>query len=91
MEQVLADYVVWITDLKKSPAKIVKNLWNEAVAILNHNAVEAYIVWKEKYEKMMEKIEDLMDLIDAEYESKTADEFYKAEIKDWKITFIKED
>lgn len=87
MQAILADYTVWITDLKKSPSKIIKNLWDEAVAILNHNAVEAYMVSRDKYEKMKEKIEDLMDLIEADVESRTHWKTFKADFdKNWILT-----
>jgi antitoxin StbD len=58
MQQILSNYSASISELKKSPAQIIKNANNEAVAILNHNVPSAYLVPRELYEKMMDIIDD---------------------------------
>jgi antitoxin StbD len=37
MENILANYSVSISELKKSPSAILNDAGNEAVAVLNHN------------------------------------------------------
>ena len=58
MQQILANYTASISELKKSPAQLIKNANNEAIAILNHNVPSAYLVPKELYEKMIDIIDD---------------------------------
>ena len=60
MQQILSNYSASISELKKSPAQIIKNAnnENEAVAILNHNVPSAYLVPRELYEKMIDIIDD---------------------------------
>ena len=58
MQPILSNYTVSITELKKSPTQILKQAGNEAVAILNHNIVSAYLVPSELYEKMIDIIDD---------------------------------
>ncbi len=58
MTQILANYTVSISELKKSPSSIIEEAGNEAVAILNHNKPSAYLVPSALYEKMMEIIDD---------------------------------
>jgi len=57
MEMLLANYTTTISELKKSPSKIIKEA-SEPVAILNHNKPTAYIIPSKTYEKMLELIED---------------------------------
>jgi len=58
MQQILSNYSASISELKKSPAQIIKNANNEAIAILNHNVPSAYLVPRELYEKMIDIIDD---------------------------------
>jgi len=58
MQQILANYSASISELKKSPAQLLKNSNNETIAILNHNVPSAYLVPKEVYEKMVDIIDD---------------------------------
>ena len=58
MQPILSNYTASITELKKSPTQLLKDAGNEAVAILNHNVVSAYMVPSELYEKMMDIIDD---------------------------------
>lgn len=66
MQPVLARYTASITELKKSPTKIIEQAGNEAVAILNHNVTSAYLVPNDLYEK-------LIDIIDEYHLSKEVD------------------
>lgn len=67
MQPILAKYTASITELKKSPTKLLKDAGDEAVAILNHNVASAYLVPSSLYEKMM-------DVMDDYYLSKIVDE-----------------
>lgn len=58
METILANYTASITELKKSPTELLKNAGDEAIAILNHNTISAYLVPSQTYEKLMEIVED---------------------------------
>ena len=58
MNAVLSNYTASITELKKSPTKLLEEAGNETIAILNHNVPSAYLVPREKYERMIEIIED---------------------------------
>jgi len=58
MQAILANYAVSITELKKSPMRVLEKAGNEAVAILNHNVASAYLVPSELYEKMMDVMDD---------------------------------
>lgn len=60
MQTILSNYTASITELKKSPTKILKNAGDEAVAILNHNVPSAYLVPSQTYEKLMEMLDDYM-------------------------------
>lgn len=58
MTQILSDYTVSISELKKSPSSVIEEAGGEAVAILNHNKPSAYLVPSDLYEKMMDIIDD---------------------------------
>ena len=58
MDTILSNYSASITELKKSPSKILEEAGEEVVAILNHNKPSAYLVPSKQYEKMMEILED---------------------------------
>jgi antitoxin StbD len=59
MEQIYANYTASITELKKSPTKLLEMAGNEPIAILNHNKPSAYMVPSEMFEKMMELLDDM--------------------------------
>lgn len=44
MEYLLTKRTVTITELKASPAAVLREANGQAVAVLNHNRVEAYLV-----------------------------------------------
>jgi antitoxin StbD len=58
MNTILSNYTASITELKKSPTKILEDADNEVVAILNHNKPSAYLVPSDYYEKIMEIVDD---------------------------------
>ena len=59
MQRMEAPIAVSVSDLKKSPTAIMARAEGEAVAVLNHNRVMAYMVPAEAYEAMMERLDDL--------------------------------
>lgn len=61
METILSNTTVSVTDLKRSYADIVKFAEDSAVAILNHNRPEAYLLGAAHYERLMAYLEDLED------------------------------
>ncbi|MDF3907637.1 MULTISPECIES: type II toxin-antitoxin system Phd/YefM family antitoxin [unclassified Paracoccus (in: a-proteobacteria)] len=67
MQRVEAQIAVSVSDLKKSPTAIMDQAHGEAVAVLNHNRVMAYMVPADVYEAMMERLDDLalVDVIKA--------------------------
>lgn len=58
MQRVEANIAVSITDLKKRPSAILDEAEGQAVAVLNHNRIIAYMVSAEAYEEMLELIDD---------------------------------
>ena len=58
MQTIQANFTASISELKKSPAKILKQAGDNVVAILNHNVPSAYLVPSAVYEKMAEIIEE---------------------------------
>lgn len=50
-----------ISQLKISPSKIISQSFDYPVAVENRNKVQAYIVGKELYEKILTFIEDYID------------------------------
>ena len=58
MQTIQANFTASISELKKSPAQILKQAGNNVVAILNHNVPSAYLVPSTIYEKMIEIIDD---------------------------------
>lgn len=58
MELILADYSASISELKKSPTRLLKEANGSAIAILNHNRPTAYLVPAQVYERLLEIVED---------------------------------
>jgi len=58
MNAVLSEFTASITELKKSPTKLLEEAGNEVVAILNHNKPSAYLVPSQQYEKLMDIVDD---------------------------------
>lgn len=61
METILADKSVSVTELKRNFASVVDEAKNGAVAILNHNKPEAYLLPASYYEQLLDRLEDLED------------------------------
>ena len=59
MRQVLADFSVSISELKKNPSALLAQASGSPIAVLNHNKPAAYLVPAETYETMLEMLEDL--------------------------------
>ena len=60
MENILANYSVSISELKKSPSAILNDAGDEAVAVLNHNVPSAYLVPSKTYEKLLEIVDSYL-------------------------------
>jgi antitoxin StbD len=58
MQTILANYTASITELKKSPTKLLEDAGNEPIAILNHNSPSAYLVPSAYFEKIMDIVDD---------------------------------
>ncbi len=59
MTQILSDYTVSISELKKNPSSLIEQSHGSAIAVLNHNKPTAYLVPAETYENMMELLSDI--------------------------------
>jgi antitoxin StbD len=59
MQRVEAAMAVSVSDLKKSPTAVMEEAQGEAVAVLNHNRIMAYMVPADIYEAMLERLDDL--------------------------------
>lgn len=59
MQRLAAQVAVSVSDLKKSPSAVMEGASGEAVAVLNHNRVMAYMVPAQTYEAMIERLDDL--------------------------------
>lgn len=58
MEQILSEYTVSITELRKAPGDLLKQSAGQTVAILSHNKPAGYIVSPETYRVMLDAMED---------------------------------
>lgn len=58
MQQILADFSVSISELKKNPSALLSQSSGSPIAILNHNKPAAYLVPVETYEALMDMLED---------------------------------
>lgn len=56
MQRMEARVAVSVSDLKKSPSGVMARAEGEAVAVLNHNKVIAYMVPAEAYEAMKRRL-----------------------------------
>ena len=63
MDQLYAGQTVSVTELKRNYSAIVRESEGAAVAVLNHNRPEAYLVPAEAYEQLMERLEDMEDAL----------------------------
>jgi antitoxin StbD len=58
MQRIEAEFVVSVSDLKKSPSSVMEHSRGSPVAVLNHNRVMAYMLDPRTYEAMLEKLDD---------------------------------
>ncbi len=58
IEEILADAVVGITDLKRNPAAVIEEARLRQVAILNRNKPVAYIISPEVWENINDVLAD---------------------------------
>ncbi len=61
MHHLYASQAVSVTELKRRYAAVVAEAEGAAVAVLNNNRPEAYLVPAKAYERLMERLEDLED------------------------------
>ena len=61
METIFANKTVSVTELKRNFAAVLNMAEDNAIAILNHNKPEAYLLSATRYEQMLELLEDLED------------------------------
>jgi len=59
MEAILADLSVSMTEFKKNPNEALRESGRQTVAVLSHNKPAFYMVPPERYEAMLEEIDDL--------------------------------
>lgn len=66
MREVLADFSVSISELKKNPSALLTQASGSPIAVLNHNKPAAYLIPASTYEALMEVVEDyeLAKLVD---------------------------
>lgn len=66
MHQVLADFSVSISELKKNPSALLAQASGSPIAVLNHNKPAAYLIPATTYEALMDMIDDyeLAKLVD---------------------------
>lgn len=58
MRQILADFSVSISELKKNPSALLSQASGSPIAVLNHNKPAAYLIPADTYEAIMDMIED---------------------------------
>lgn len=63
MHEIFASQTISVTELKRSYSKVLREAEGEAVAVLNNNRPEAYLVPADAYERLMDRLEDLEDMI----------------------------
>lgn len=61
MEQIFATQTVTVTELKRNYAAVLREAEGEAVAVLNKNKPESYLVPAGVYQYLIERLEDLED------------------------------
>jgi antitoxin StbD len=61
MEAILANRSVSVTELKRSFSEIISQADGGAIAVLNHNKPEAYLLPARMFERLMAHLEDLED------------------------------
>lgn len=73
IEEILADAIVGISDLKRNPAAVIAEARHRQVAILNRNKPVAYVVSPEVWERLNDLLVDLRLMEEAECELAAGD------------------
>lgn len=58
MQQIHADQVASISELKKNPTKLIESAKGRPVAILDHNTTMAYLIPVETYNCILDMIDE---------------------------------
>jgi antitoxin StbD len=61
MQKIYANKTVSVTELKRNLSSVLSQAGDDAVAVLNHNKPEAYLLSAGLYESLLERLEDLED------------------------------
>ncbi len=61
MQEIYANKTVSVTELKRNLAFVLSQAGDDAVAVLNHNKPEAYLLSAALYERLLARLEDLED------------------------------
>ena len=61
METIYSNKTVSVTELKRHFSTILSQAGDDAVAVLNHNRPEAYLLSAASYEKLLDRLDDLED------------------------------
>jgi antitoxin StbD len=61
MQPILASLSTNVSELKRNFSDVIKQADDEAIAILNHNRPEAYLLSAKYYEQILSYMEDLED------------------------------
>lgn len=59
MNPLHANFAISISELKRNPSELIRKAHGETIVILNRNTPTAYLVSPEKYQALMETIEDI--------------------------------
>lgn len=57
---ILSDMTASITELKANPMKTIESACGEPIAILNHNKPAFYCIPAERYEALMDMLDDMV-------------------------------
>jgi len=59
MNTILSTFTASVSELKKNPSQLLESSYGEAIAILNHNKPTAYLLPAEKYDEILDQLEDI--------------------------------
>ncbi|MBA3023257.1 MAG: type II toxin-antitoxin system Phd/YefM family antitoxin [Gammaproteobacteria bacterium] len=72
MQTILTDLSVSMTEFKKNPIKVLRESGGHTVAVLSHNKPAFYMVPPERYEAMLEELDDLQLVLEEPPKPKAA-------------------
>jgi antitoxin StbD len=58
MQQILASFSVSVSELKEDPAALINEAGEDTIVILDNNLPTAYLISANKYEMLMNRLED---------------------------------